>query len=99
MKRLKLAWERMAYQEDGGFSITRLTMCFASIWALSLIPIGIILKTTLDQTIPDKVYDYTFNLTGINALQYAATKIKQGVSEYITTKTPAATDNAVAKEE
>jgi len=101
MKRLKLAWERMAYQEDGGFSITRLTMFFSSILAILLIPVGVACKVIFNIVLPDNIYDYAGKMAGIGVLQYTATKIRQGVSEYIATKTPTTTttDTAVAKEE
>jgi len=99
MKRLKLAWERMAYQGDGGFSLTRLIMFFSAIPAVLLIPIGIVCGV-YKITIPDNVYDYSFKMAGLGASQYLATKIKQGASEYISSKTNITVqDSSVAKEE
>ncbi len=80
MRKFKRALHKLAYQENGEFSLTRLVMASLSFWATMLIFMGLVVYLVPQIfgfsgiILPDNLYDYTFKLAGGGILQYGFTK-------------------------
>lgn len=84
MGKFSRAWEKMAYQPDGNFSMTRIFMFVTFVLAIGLGIAGFVVFMVADKVLPTNLYTYVGGLSGGGIVQYAFTK---GVQVYAEAKT------------